>query len=142
MLFRVGPGSSGYNFQPEFIDVDCVLELANNATCAQGQAVCRDVTAFPSTKGADMVVLPTDPLAQPTIFGVWQGATFTNSSGGRLNYVIQVRRWGQGVVNASGAGTAVLVGSNLIINATNLPAIAGTAAIGVNVGLALATARS
>ena len=139
MLFRVGPGNAGYNFQPEFIDLDCVLELAAGAVCAQGQPVARDVTAFPSVKGADMVVLPTDPLAVPTIYGVYQGPAFTNSSGARANYPIQVRSVGQGVVSASGATAAVNVGSNLIINAANLAAQAAAAAMGVNVGLALAS---
>src|SRR5215469_11472757 len=139
MLTRVGPGNAGYSFQPEFIDIDCVVEPAPGATCNQGQVLCRDVTAFPSAKGADMVVLSTDPLAQPSVYGVYQGPTFVNTGAARANFPILVRKFGMGVVSAAGVGAAVNVGSNLIIAAAQVSAIPGVAALNVNVGFAVAT---
>jgi len=138
MLTRVGPGSSGYNYQPEFADIDCVLTLANNATCAQGQVLLRDCTKIPGSAGADMVVLPTNTNGV-TPYGVYQGAAFTNTSGASATYQITVRKWGQGVVLAQGAGGAVNVDSPLIVNNSQLGAIAGSAALNANVGMALAT---
>lgn len=139
MRFRVGPGNSGYNFQPEFMDFDCTITLANGATCAKGQVVCRDLTQIAGTAGADMVVLPTSANAGKP-YGVHQGPSFTNNTGATATYVLNtVRRKGYGLVLGSGAGGAVLVGSALIENSSQLGAILGTAAINANVGQALAT---
>lgn len=139
MLFRVGPGSYGYNFKTEYMDVDCVLTLANGATCAQGQVLLKDCTQIPSSAGADMVVLPTNANGT-TPYGVYvQAAAITNNTGASATYPIVVRKWGWGVVFCSGAGGAVNVDSPLIVNNSQLGAIAGTAAINANVGMALAT---
>jgi hypothetical protein len=135
MLFRVGPGSSGYNWYPEYIDWDCVLTLAAGATCAQGQAVCRNVSQPPSDAGADPVVLPTATGAGP-VYGVYQGSTFTNSTTTPQTYQITVRKSGQGVVNATGAtvGGALANTGALQVGAAPDPVEPGTM-----VGVALAT---
>jgi len=139
MLFSAIGTTQGYNFQPEFIDMYCVLTLANSATCAQGQVLVRDVTKIAGTAGADMVVLPTSANGGP-VYGVYQGPSFTNSSGASATYPITVRVFGIGVVSASGqAPAAVNVGDNLIVNSSQLASIKGTAAISSQVGVALAT---
>ena len=139
MLFRVGPGSSGYNWFPEYIDWDCVLTLAGGAGCPQGQVLCRDVTQVPSNAGADMVVLPTSPNAGP-VYGVYQGPAITNPAGQPTQtYQIIVRIKGQGVLSAS----ASTVGAQMINTAGTLPAgVAPTPeeiVPGTFVGTALAT---
>ena len=102
--------SQGYNFQPEFMDVYCVLSLANGAACVQGQVLKRDLTAVPNAAGADKVLLPNAANAggatQGQVYGVYQGSSFTNSSGATATYQILVRVYGQGVVNAT-AGAAL-----------------------------------
>lgn len=138
-----GPNASG-----EYFDVACILTLANNATCAQGQVLCVDVTAkvgrspveSANSGLADQVVLPSAASAGP-IFGVYQGAAFTNSTGATQTYIIEARQEGAGVVSAESktAGAAVNVGSALILNGTDAFPIAGTAALGVKVGTATAT---
>lgn len=144
MLQRVGPGSYGYNFQPEFQDIDCILTLANGATCAQGQPVKRDLTATPNSAGADKVLLPTAANAgsatQGQLYGVYQGAGFTNNTGASATYPITVRVFGQGVVQAT-AGVNLLVGNPVICanTLTATGAAAGAQPSGGSVGIALAT---
>lgn len=142
MLTRVGPGNAGYNFQPEFMDWDCVVTLAASGTLNTGQSVCRDVTAFPSSTGADAVVLPTNANAG-TVYGVYQGPPITNpSSTATLSVPITVRQRGYGVVYAAAvtAGTAVTVGGLLqMVNTNNSTLQATTPTAGNYVGTALAT---
>jgi hypothetical protein len=113
MLTRVGPGNSGYNYLPEYMDFDCTMHLAANATLEQGQALFRDVTAVPSSAGADTVVLPNDAKAGST-FGVYQGPAIVNPHGdGPLKVALQVRRYGFGVVTVHAPAKEVRVGSHL-----------------------------
>ena len=138
-----GPNASG-----EYFDVGCVLSLANGATCAQGQVLCVDVTKkvgqspveTANSGFADQVVLPSSGNAGP-VYGVYQGAAFTNNTGSTQNYIIDVRQEGAGVVSAEAktAGTAVTVGGALILNGTDAFPIQGSAALGVRVGYATAT---
>lgn len=139
MLFRVGPGSSGYNWFPEYIDWDCVLTLTSGQTCPQGQVLCRNVSAVPSDAGADMVVLPTNAAAGP-VYGVYQGPTITGPPaappGVSQAYQIVVRIKGQGVVN----GGASTVGGALANSGSLQPGVAPDPALpGTLVGTTLAT---
>jgi hypothetical protein len=143
MLTRVGPGSSGYNFSPEFMDWDCVVKIPPSTTFATGQAVARDVTQFPGTVGADRVVLPNDANAG-AVYGVYQGPNIVNASAtATMNVPILARQRGYGVVLAASvaAGVAVTVGANLITAATNASVLATAAAPGntTYVGTVMAT---
>lgn len=142
MLTRVGPGNSGYNYSPEFMDWECVVTLPASGVLQQGGAVCRDVTVFPSSTGADKVVLPSNANAG-TVYGIYQGPTITNpSSTAAASYPITVRQRGYGQVYAAAvaAGTAVTVGGLLqMVNTNNSVLQATTPTAGNYVGTALAT---
>ena len=111
MQSRPGPGSNGYNYQPEFIDWDCVVHISAGHVVATGQVLCRDIAAIPSVQGADRVVLPNHANAGP-VYGVYQGAQFTNNTAVEQYYPITVRVWGYGVVSKVNAG--ISVGTTLI----------------------------
>lgn len=115
MLSRPGPGSHGYNFQTEFIDFDCMLQVNAGVTVPRGATVCRDVTAISDSSGADHCLLPNHAAAGPP-YGVYQGAPFTNHSTVVVNYPIVVRAIGYGVVLAAAPTIAVIVGGNLGIS--------------------------
>lgn len=168
MLFKVGPGTSGYNSQPELLDFSCTVMLGSGVTLQQGQAVWYDMTNFtnqvPNAGGASVVgsggqstvgsdkVLPAPNANNARVYGIYQGPTFTAPATGvnqaaNYCYDIQARRNGYGVVwcqvITGAAGSAVInVGTNLIgaANTAGLTgAFAGTAAIGTNIGIAVAT---
>lgn len=138
MLFRVGPGSSGYNWFPEYIDWDCVLTLTSGQVCAQGQVLCRNVSAVASDSGADMVVLPNNAAAGP-VYGVYQGPTISvpaTPAGVTQTFQIIVRIKGQGVVN----GGASTVGGALANSGALQPGVApDPVEPGTFVGVTLAT---
>jgi hypothetical protein len=144
MFFRLGPGSSGYNFQPEFLDWDAHMTIPASGTLATGQCLARDCTLFPSTAGADGCVLPTNASAGP-IMGVYQGPAIVNpSSTATLGVDVVLRQHGYGVALAAAvtAGTAVTVGGLLNMQAANNSAIQAATLLGVlstYVGIALAT---
>jgi hypothetical protein len=154
MLFKVGPGSSGYNYQTEYLDLSCSVLLGSAGTLYQGQAVWVDQTQVPGTKGADQV-LPAPNANGCRIYGIYQGATLQGtaliaSNGPNTYFDIMVRQKGYGLVLAqtttsgtSAGSAAVNVGSQLIgvVNTAGLyGAVTGTAAAtGVNIGFALAT---
>jgi hypothetical protein len=152
MLFKVGPGSSGYNYQTEFLDLSCSVQLGSAGTLYQGQGVWVDQTQVPGTKGADQV-LPAPNANNSRLYGIYQGATLYGSAliasnGANKYFDILVRQRGYGVVlaqtaSASTGSTAVTVGAQLI-GAANTSGLYGAytgtaAATGVNVGIALAT---
>jgi hypothetical protein len=71
--------------------------------------------------------------------------TYTNISGSNLTVVVWVRQLGwayvyAGAVSIASSGASILVGSTLVTSTTQPFAVAGTAAIGSTVGIALATA--
>ena len=140
MLTRPGPGSYGYNALPEYMDVDCVVTIAAGATMPQGQVLCRNVTALPSSAGADMVVFAGNASAGP-VYAVYQGPAITNASTAPETYPIIARAWGQGKVLASGTAAAVVVGGVLEVIAGNQYAQTASTApeAGLYVGYALAT---
>lgn len=143
MFFRIGPGSSGYNFQPEFIDWDAHFAIPASGTLATGQGFARDVTQFPSATGADTVVLPTNANAGP-VQGVYQGPPIVNPSSTAtlpVDIVMRVRGYGQALAAAVTAGVAVTVGGFLGMVATNASILQSAAAPanGAWVGTALAT---
>ncbi len=136
----------GPNAAWDTADTFCQITLADTAVLAQGDPVSLYTGSLGPNAAVpvcEQVVLATATGAGP-VFGVYQGATITNSTGASKTYTIQVRRSGYGVVNATAvtAGTAVNVGSNLIVSSAQIPAIAGTAAPFVTVGVALATGTS
>lgn len=123
---------------------EALITLANGATLNQGQVVSRDQTAlvgnFQATPQGDVVVVPSNTNAVAPV-GVYVGATFTNSTGASQQYKITLQREGVCQVRAQAktAGTAVTVGSTLILNGTDDAPISGTAALGVTIGVVLAT---
>lgn len=139
MLTRPGPGSYGYNALPEYIVLDCVVTVAAGATLATGQVLSRNVTALPSSAGADMVVFAGNASAGP-VYGAYQGPPITNGSTTAQTYPIVVTAFGQGKVLASGTTAAVLVGSVLGTIAGNANAQTEADPVpGTYVGYALAT---
>jgi hypothetical protein len=107
MLTRIGPGSGGYNFQPEFIMWDCVVLLNSGATLATGQVVSRNCAVFPSTIGADRCVLPNHPNSSP-IYGVYQGPPITNTGPAAYEFPVVVMVRGLGVVLCNAPTNAVV----------------------------------
>lgn len=147
MRFRVGPGSGGYNYLPEFIDLDCTVTIPASGTLNQGQPVFYSMINIPSTAGADKV-LPAPSANNAQVAGIYLGATVTNpSSTATLTQAISIRAYGYAQiyaqVTASGTGSsAIVVGSNLIAapnTAGLVGAYAGTAGFSVQVGIAYAT---
>lgn len=153
-----GTISDGPNASAETGDFEAVMNLAAAGTLAVGQVVSRDVTQFVGqysivnnppaavfTASADQVVLPTSANAGD-VYGVYQGpgynnALYTNSTGATLAYGSgSYRKYGPGRVLAGAvtAGTAVTVGSTLIVTATNAFATVGVRAIGTSVGRVIA----
>lgn len=161
MLFKVGPGTSGYNQQSEFVDFACSVVLGSGVTLQQGQAVWYDPTYVPgstitaasttgnSTQVSDKtLVAPSAVVSGSWIYGIYQGASITAGTAS-ANYVydITVRRSGYGVVYAqvitASTGSAVIAVGTALIAAPNTAgltgAYAGTAAIGTTVGIAMST---
>ena len=153
-----GTISDGPNASAETGDFEAVFSLAAGGVLAVGQPVCRDVTQFvgqysivpnpPSTlfaASADKVVLPTSANAGD-VFGVFQGpgynaVPYTNLSGATQAYGSGTyRKVGPGRVLAGSltAGTAVTVGSTLVISNANAFATVGARAIGTSLGRVLA----
>jgi hypothetical protein len=140
MLFRVGPGSSGYNWFPEYLDWDCVLTLTSGQTCVRGQVLCRNVSAVPSDTGADMVVLPNNAAAGP-VYGVYQGPTLSvpaTPAGVTQTFQIIVRVKGQGVVSAAASTVGGLLANSGALQPA-VPADATEVEPGTFVGTSLAT---
>lgn len=143
MFFRLGPGSSGYNFQPEFLDWDGHFNIPTSASLTTGQAFARDVTQFPSAAGADVLCLPNNANAGP-IMGVYQGPPIANpSSTNTLGVDVVYRSRGYGVANAAAvtAGVAVTVGGflSMATNNASILQVGAAPANGVSVGVAMAT---
>lgn len=162
MEFKVGPGTSGYNQQSEFVDFACSVVLGSGVTLQQGQAVWTDPTYVPgtvlastasttgnSTAVADKVLVAPSAVASGSwIYGIYQGASITAGTA-VANYVydIMVRRSGYGVVYAqvitAATGSAVIAVGSVLIAAANTAgltgAYAGSAAIGTTVGIAMST---
>lgn len=130
------------------------ISLANNGVLAQGTPICRDLTQLPgglapqdagpsklfqNARISDRGVLATSANAGDLI-GVYQGATYTNTTGSSQIYVASCRFQGLGRVLAAAiaAGTAVTVGANLIISSANIFATVGSRAIGTAVGKVVA----
>jgi hypothetical protein len=153
-LVNDGPNASG-----EIFDFGAIIQLASTATFSPGQVVVRDLTQLVSQYSqipnnapatvfvpqADQVVLPTSANGGD-VFGVWQGvgygsAIYTNSTGATQAYSSGTfRRNGVGKVLAGAltGGTAVTIGSTLIVSAANAFATVGTRAIGTAVGRVVA----
>lgn len=146
MRFRVGPGSSGYNYTSEFIDEDCVCQIASATTLSAGQPVWYNSTCVPGTPGADLVV-PGPSGSASRLYGIYLGPDLA-SAATATSPTIQVRLRGYGTVlgqvtaSTSSGSSAVNVGSTLIAapNTAGLTgAYTGTAVIGQTVGIALST---
>lgn len=113
-LSRVGPGSNGYNFQPEFLMWDCVVLLAPGQTLVTGQIVSRNCAVFPSSVGADRCVLPNHANSSP-IYGVYQGPPITNNGTVGVEYPVVVQVRGLGVVSANAPTNAVTISGTLVM---------------------------
>lgn len=153
-----GTISDGPNASVETGDFEAVFQIPSLGTLLVGQPVMRDVTQFvgqyailnnpPSAlfqASADQVVLPTSANAGD-VYGVFQGpgynnVTFTNVTGANLAYGSSCyRKVGPGRVLAGAilAGTAVTVGSTLVVSPANAFATVGARAIGTSLGRVLA----
>lgn len=128
MITKLGSANlTGPNASGEYIYKAAILTLAAAAVCAQGQVLCIDTTkkvgqspAETANSGfGDQIVLPTATGAGK-VFGVYQGATITNSAAVAQTYEVQVLVKGAGVVlaQAKAAGTAVVVGGILALDST------------------------
>lgn len=140
MYVRPGPGTHGYNALPEFIDKDCVVRLPNGTQLLPGHPLFRELTAFPSTTGADMVVLGS-ANAPGRLYGLYQGPRYTNNTGGIESKVIQARVRGLGIAFCR-TPLAVTVGGSLAALGAGIVECEQTATPAANgsyVGVATAT---
>ncbi|MDE2102025.1 MAG: hypothetical protein KGL39_32565 [Patescibacteria group bacterium] len=154
MLIQNGSAAVGGPFaETEYAFRAAQITLANGATLATGQVVCRDLTKISggslggstgSTNSVtDQVVLPTSADAGLP-YGVYQDAAITNSTGQTQTYTLKFLWLGYGQVLATSpaAGNKVNVDSVLVISADQIQCLASTAALGVTIGQALATGVS
>jgi len=137
------------------------ISLTAAQVLAVGTPICRDITKLPggmlpadaspsvlffSARQTDTGVLATSANAGDVI-GVFTGVgeqniALTNTTAVTKNFVIPVRRVGLARVlaGAVAAGTAVTIGSKLIITSSNVFATVGTRAIGNSIGVVTAYA--
>jgi hypothetical protein len=135
------------------------VPLVNAATLAVGTPILRDITALPggmlprdanasklfyNSAVGDRGVLATSASAGDVI-GVYQGVgsqgtPYTNNSGATAIYVATCRMQGiaRVLAGAVAAGSAVTIGSSLIVSNSNVFATVGTRAIGVSIGRVIA----
>jgi hypothetical protein len=131
-------------------DILVGISLANNAVLAQGTPISRDLTQLPggyapldiqpsklfqNARVSDRGVLATSANAGD-LLGVYQGATYTNTSGATQIYVATCKFQGLGRVlaGAISSGTAVTIGAKLVVSSSNIFATVGSRAIGTAVG--------
>lgn len=153
-------GAAGPNANVEFIARMAQYTIPAAATVNTGQCFSRDLTqlsGYPSTSSGgcptvnlsaaggqpDMVVLPTSANAGD-FYGAYQGPPITNPGTTPLVVLLPLQWSGYGLVLAQApfGGTAVVVGCGLtLVAATINPQFvaAGSRAIGLSVGRALAT---
>lgn len=146
--------TDGLNAGVQGDDIQVGISLANAAVLAQGTPILRDLTQLPggfapqdvgpsklfqNARISDRGVLATSANAGDVI-GVYQGSSYTNTTGSSQIYVASCKFQGLGRVlaGAVAAGTAVTVGANLITTNANIFATVGARAIGTAIGKVVA----
>lgn len=161
MITKANLTTSGLNASTDELVRLVSVSLAAGATLAVGTPILRDITQlpggqlpsdiYPSTKFLNARITDCGVLATATAYGDvlgcftglgGQNKPLTNSGTTAARYVIPVRMIGLGRVLAGAltAGTAVTIGSKLIVSNANIFATVGTRAIGTSVGVVTAYA--
>lgn len=148
--------TDGLNAGVQGDDILVGYSIAASGTLAQGTPICRDLTQLPggflpqdqqpsklfqNARVSDRGVLATSGNAGDLI-GIYQGPSITNSGSVASIYEIVCKFQGLGRVlaGAVASGTAVTIGSALIITSSNIFATVGSRAIGTAIGLVAAYA--
>lgn len=142
--------TDGLNAGVQGDDIQVGISLANNAVLAQGTPLCRDLTQLPggyapqdvnpsrlfqNARVSDRGVLATSANAGD-LLGLYQGPSYTNTTGAAQIYVATCKFQGLGRVlaGAIAAGTAITIGAKLVISSSNIFATVGTRAFGTAIG--------
>ncbi len=149
-ILTLANGSNVKLGQPLCIDMTKLGQDNNVPLNGVNPPLCEQLVASTNTNAGDIFGILTNvsgPLPKNVVVSNVQGIpTWTNSTGSTITLLVDVRQQGWAYVYAGTAaigqtgGTSVLVGSRLITTSAQAFAIVGTAAAGVTVGMALATA--